>query len=236
MPLNWQTSSITTPVGRSKSVCGDGLPVIPVPLPVERDLHEVVPQVERAIGAEQALSERVGERLLVVVAHPHAGDQAPRHVAEAGHVAEVVGGPGLEAGVAALAVLVVELRARAPQHVGLRVGVALQDPVGEVRLGIGHRLGLLRTVVLEGVDDAVVAIADLQDGGGRVKRPLLREDAVGAGHVGQVDRHRSEAPATVPGSWSRMYSLVAIPIDSANAAVSLTPTRYCIITDGTLSE
>ena len=39
-----------------------------------------------------------------------------------------------------------------------------------------------------------------------------------------------------PGSWSRMYFLLATPMDSANLAVSFTPTRYCIITDGTFSE
>ena len=33
-----------------------------------------------------------------------------------------------------------------------------------------------------------------------------------------------------------MYSALATPIVSANWAVTSVPTRYCIITDGTLSE
>ena len=39
-----------------------------------------------------------------------------------------------------------------------------------------------------------------------------------------------------PGSWPMMYSLLAMPSFSANSAVVWAPTRYCIWTDGMLSE
>ena len=236
MPAPAADLRVHDPFGLREARLPDGLVVVPGPRLVERQLHEVVPEEERTVGAEEAAGELVRHRLLVVVPHPHAGGQAPRNVAESGDVAEVVRGPGLEARRPPLPIRRDELGALPPQQVARGIGVALEDVVRQVRLGLGHRMRRLGAVVVAGVDHAVVAVPDLDDRRRRVQRALRGERRVGLRHVREVDRHRSERQGEarilahdVLARWRCRATRRSRPSSGA-------PTRNCIWTDGMFSE
>jgi len=70
MPLKRQTDAMTTPGGCTKSLFGAGFFPFQSHGLLMATFMKSSPQEERAIGAVEALAERIRERLLVAVPHP----------------------------------------------------------------------------------------------------------------------------------------------------------------------